>query len=508
MGIIQTNSDSTPIFNPVLNPQNKLENIENELSIWNRNYNHKPNIVEGFTESFVQMETISGLHETISKQFNQFFENKAGECQDNTASFIVFLQNSVDNLAKNYVHLFSFDDYSNQTKENQENQKFDQEFISQQLFTLFTFPFFLFITYNWFFLMFYTNTVGENGKNRINADVKPITETDFYQNKFLPVLNYVPISYVLKPILLYFFEFPLKPVMTADYTLNVVLREKLGQFIPDSLSIFVFYLVFIGLLSVDNKFCTISEKEEPSENSEKGEYDLCGDDLDDPTQHNSKTPNSKNAGSSCDKIKQVTNRFFQAIKSLCIIVIVFFWLFYVGNFTLENVQYLQGLPWFISIIVVMFVIIIMFILRLVINLSDSFILLSASLVTLYLFIYSFFGMCWYSGIFGKDFSFSLILSLPNRIYTLITAMDKFMQGITTNEQDSETENESSWSKFVRFVLRFISTSKFTLILGVLLFTGFIKSLVLIKSSSLRISSALIFIFLTGVVSMFRGNIEI
>jgi hypothetical protein len=114
-------------------------------------------------------------------------------------------------------------------------------------------------------------------------------------------------------------------------------------------------------------------------------------------------------------------------------------------------------------------------------------------------------MCWYSGIFGKDFSFSLILSLPNRIYTLITAMDKFMQGITTNEQDSETENESSWSKFVRFVLRFISTSKFTLILGVLLFTGFIKSLVLIKSSSLRISSALIFIFLTGVVSMFRGT---
>ena len=456
---------TSPSLSPSPSPTTKEE------TIWK-----KAPTIEGMTQ-INGMDAVNTLYTNITQYISAVSGGDDYGIDKCSLSFNGILQEKLNYLAEKYVALFSFSDYKNATIENQTKKASDIQHISRQMFSIALLPICFFFTYNWFFLLCYTN--------KVNIPVEVITETPYY-TYLVDTLNMEP--NFIKPVLLYFFEFPLKSVLNVDYFLMQFLRDKINATVPNNMYIFVFYALYWILYSLDNKFCDFitGDNQDGGDIEEAdGENDLCGYKLENPYSNpfSSSGPPKEDP---CTEYKKCSNMIFDYIKMLSIIAIVFYWIqsifgvFALSPQTMMNLVRLFTTPFPFNIIILI-VICLIFILRLVANLWDYFIDLSAYSIILYGFIYS-----------------CMILIIKIGIYdigSIITAMDDFMaSGNTdgTKNIPSELDEENIDKKIIHMIRLFISNDKLSLLFLITCMYEFINTFKNIESYHLRLMTGIFF----------------
>lgn len=548
MGILKENFDENidklePLLNnEIKNKTNNNENIENkEPTKWNSKKNSKKTSKKDYlvseTESVpsdLEREPMIGSMQSTT----DFFKNTKKLFSDLTASppsskkhcsnpgLNGYLQEQMLYLAENYVKLFG--DYDNSlSASDQKNKKSDIAFIAKRIFTFFSLPLCLYVTYNWFFVLFYSS--------KVNTQIKIIPELNYYKNWFLPALNVE--TFLLKPLLLYVFEFPFRPLIDLDYFLLAPVKNCINKYVSGYLHLFLFYVLFIVFMNFESGFCEISEPENINLTGEApkgkdGEYDLCGDELDNPSKQKNGHFESK---VDCDKAKKYSSSIFNSIKTYSILIITFHWLVYVVKFTSNkifgvnlddaaellqeginegisekmsggafpkglNANMLQSVippviqyPFPFNIILIVLIIIVCYAMRLTLNLSDPFLNLAAYSVLIYLVFYSFFAILVYVGV------------TPYVVMTVIIAIDKFLQngGKVTKEETPKCISTDLWCKIGMFFSEFFSRDKFSLLCILYFIFWFFQTLVAVKSYSLKISTAIIFSLLIILTSAYK-----
>jgi len=552
MGILKENFDENiDKLEPLLNnePKNKSnkesskENSNKEPTKWNSKKISKKDYLVSETESIPSdlerepmigsMQGSTAFFEGTMKLFSKLTASSPSSKKNcSNPGLNGYLQEQMLYLAENYVKLFG--DYDNSlSATDQENKKSDIAFIARRIFTFFSLPLCLYVTYNWFFVLFYSS--------KVNTQIKIIPEIKYYKNWVLRPLNVE--TFVVKPLLLYVFEFPFRPLIDLDYFLLAPVKNCIDKFVSGYLHLFLFYVLFVMFMSFESGFCEISEPENINLNEtpkgKDGEYDLCGDELDNPSKQNVKFQSKVD----CDKAKKYSSSIFNSIKTYSILIITFHWLVYVVKFTSNKIfgvnldeaaELLQeginggingeiskmagkmtgemsggaglnpnmlqvGIPPVIqypfpfNIILIVLIIIFCYALRLTLNLSDPFLNLAAYSVLIYLVFYSFFAIMYYVGF------------TPYIVMTVIISIDKFLQngGKVTKEEVPKCISTDLWCKVGMFFSEFFSRDKFSLLCILYFIFWFFQTLVAVKSYSLKISTAIIFSLLIMATSAYK-----
>jgi hypothetical protein len=467
-------TEDLPVFEPILNPPPAIPSSPPSIeeTIW-----VKPTFTNPTIEGMAGMNSANAFYNNLKKYYTAFTSGDTSDLDTCNLSFNGMLQEKLNYLAEKYVKLFSLGDYHNATHENQEKKANDVQYISRQMFIIILLPFCLYFTYNWFFVLCYTN--------KIDIPVDIITETPYYTFFVDKILNLEP-NFV-KPVLLYFFKFPLKVVLDIDYFLIKFLRDRINTYVPNDLYIFVFYLMFWILYSLDNKFCDYITGNDQDGTTGldidilglNGENDLCGDELDNP--YDKPTTSGEDP---CAEYQQCNSMVFSYIQMLCIAAIFFYWIqsiFHTFSLTPSNVINLMRIaqtPFPFSIIIIIIIALII-LLRIIANLWDYFVNLSVHTVIVYLFFYSCLVMLFKIG--------------PVDLYSMTVAMDDFMTTGRTDGIKIVSVNENEFDRKIIDALRtFISKDKFSLLLLITLIIGFFKSFFHIQSYHLRICNALLY----------------
>jgi len=537
MGILKENfEENIDKLEPLLNNEIKKEQINNENeepTKWNSKKNYLVSETESLSSNLEREPMIGSMESTTN-----FFKNTKSLFSNLTASppsskkhcsnpgLNGYLQEQMLYLAENYVKLFG--DYDNNlSAADQENKKSDIAFIAKRIFTFFSLPLCLYVTYNWFFVLFYSS--------KVNTQVKIIPELYYYKDWFLPALNVE--KFLVKPLLLYVFEFPFRPLIDLDYFILAPVKNLINKFVSGYLHLFLFYVLFILFMNFESGFCEISEPENINLTGETpkgldGRYDLCDDDLDDPSNRKNVNFQSK---VDCDKAKKYSSSIFNSIKTYSILIIVFHWLVYVVKFSsnkifgvdLDDAADLlqeginekirekmvggaipkgmnsdilqQGMPPIIevpfpfNIILIVLIIIFCYALRLTLNLLDPSLNLAAYSVLIYIVFYSFFAIMYYVGV------------TPYVVMTVVIAIDKFLQygGKVTKEETPKCVSTDLWCKIGEFFSEFFSRDKFSLLCIFYFIFWFFQSLFVVKSYTLKISTAILFSILIILTSAYK-----
>lgn len=511
MGLLKENMENqdTPILTPLTNIIPKIEDDndnEKEETKWNRIPDSTIN--DSFQEG-LSVPSFSSTTNILNGSFQLVSSMTASSpsiSKCSTTSFNGIIQQQINNLAEVYVDLLSFGDYDKDKylpPDEQENKTHDINIISKTFFSLVSLPFTIYITYNLFFILCYSN--------KVNVNITLITENDFYNRTFLWLLNIEP--YFIKPLLIYFFELTFKPLLTADLILNSYIKNFIGSYIPDIFQLFVFYFLFSTIYSLENSLCAPPSAEDTSNTldlntSDSSENDLCGDELKNPNPNplEDLIPSAiPTISDDCDPMAKCKSNLYSGIKTFSIVIITIFWIIYAWTF-IKDFIYNHGImpTSFVSYFIVFFITVCLLFycaIRLIIPLYEPFLEFSASTILFYLFLYTFFGILIFVG-----YAPGSLFDLPNILSTVITAMDKYMETGSTTEtkvEEISKENASIPVKIFSFIRKILSRDKISLLCLFIFIAGLIQS-ALIKSFNLRISSSIFFTFLAAGTCIYKA----
>ena len=285
-----------------------------------------------------------------------------------------FFQKVVFYLAKNYVKVFS--ELNDNDNDNYIGDRgTDISFVAEMFFTMILLPFCLIFSYNWFFLLCYSQIF--NPEKNITEGAINISNTDFYKKNIVPLSEW----YILR----YLFESPFAPLMWLDYFLLTFVVRIIKDMVNGIGYLLLYYAIFFlfSWLLLDS----LLNKNLESRSINNDNEDLMGE-----------IDENVEIGYSLQY-----NGFYAILKIICMALIIVSGVMYIfGDFPDVLTSY-PPISIFGTILLI-FIILIRYIFRILINISDPFLVISVFSVILYLFIYSFLAIPLYTGLDYQNFT--------------------------------------------------------------------------------------------------------
>jgi len=283
-----------------------------------------------------------------------------------------FFQKFVFYLAKNYVSILIREGkpYNKGDSFNEEETE-SVKFVAEMFFTMILLPFCLIFSYNWFFLLCYSQIF--NPEKKIIETAINISNSNFYKKNIVPLSEW----YILR----YLFESPFDPLMWLDYFLLTfvvgIIKNMVGGI--------GYLLLYYGLFALFSWLLLDSLLNTNLESGLTDESDVINNEIDE----NSVIYTSK------------YNGFYNILKIICMSLIIVSGVKYFIGDVPNLVEYI--VPSIVGVVIFVIVFLFKYVFRILLNISDPFLVISVLSVILYLFIYSFLAIPLYSGLDYKNF---------------------------------------------------------------------------------------------------------